>query len=236
MQKERHHRIYRSRWLRAAVLGANDGVVSTASLITGITAAQCSHEMIITSALAGLIAGALSMAGGEYVSVCSQHDTENADLELERNALKKNAYAELIELSQIYVNRGLSKDLANQVARQLTNHNALDAHARDELGISVYNQAKPMQAAIVSAISFAIGAFLPLLTTIGVSYSVIIPSVIISSIICLIILGILSAYTGGAPIIPATIRITILGTIAMALTTGLGSLLDNINILLIIII
>ncbi|EFV86521.1 membrane protein, partial [Achromobacter xylosoxidans C54] len=162
MPSKEHHRIFRSNWLRAAVLGANDGIVSTASLITGVAAAQAAHEVVLTSGLAGLVAGALSMAAGEYVSVRSQSDIEAADLRMEQRSLKRNSGEELEELIEIYVERGLSRDLAEQVARQLTRHDALDAHARDELGISMHNRARPMQAAVASAASFAGGAALPL--------------------------------------------------------------------------
>lgn len=162
MPSKEHHRIFRSNWLRAAVLGANDGIVSTASLITGVAAAQAAHEVVLTSGLAGLVAGALSMAAGEYVSVRSQSDIEAADLRMEQRSLKRNSGEELEELIEIYVERGLSRDLAEQVARQLTRHDALDAHARDELGISMHNRARPVQAAVASAASFAGGAALPL--------------------------------------------------------------------------
>ncbi|UOF93955.1 MAG: VIT family protein [Bordetella sp.] len=224
MLLENHHRIFRAGWLRAAVLGANDGIVSTASLITGVAGAQVSHEAVITSGLAGLVAGALSMAGGEYVSVCSQSDTEAADLKIERDSLNNNFDEELIELAQIYIDRGLSSDLAYKVANELTNHDALDAHARDELGISIYNRAQPIQAAVVSSTSFAIGGFLPLFIAWVSSINKIISFVMTSSVIFLAILGILSAWIGGAPILPATARITILGIIAMVVTTGVGFL------------
>ncbi len=224
MNRENHHKIFRAAWLRAAVLGANDGIVSTASLISGVAAAQSSHETILTSGLAGLIAGALAMGGGEYVSVCSQADTEKSDLQIEQDALNQYFNEELLELEQIYIDRGLSPDLAKEVANQLTKYDALDAHARDELGISSINRAQPIQAAIVSSISFASGGFLPLILTIAIPPNQVIPYVIGSSVIFLSILGLLSAWIGGAPFLPATARITILGTVAMALTTSAGTL------------
>lgn len=210
--------------MRAAVLGANDGIVSTASLITGVAATQAAHEAIVTSGLAGLVAGALSMAAGEYVSVRSQADAEKADLQLEQRSLKKNSAEELAELVQIYIDRGLSVDLAQQVATQLTRHDALDAHARDELGISVHNRAQPVQAAVASAASFAGGAALPLTVAMCTPLSSLIPAVIASSVLWLGLLGALAARTGGAPVWPASVRVTLLGAAAMALTAGVGAL------------
>lgn len=210
--------------MRAAVLGANDGIVSTASLITGVAAAQVDHGAIVTSGLAGLVAGALSMAAGEYVSVRSQADTEKADLQLEQRSLRKNSAEELEELAQIYIERGLSQDLAQQVATQLTRHDALDAHARDELGISVHNRARPVQAAVTSAASFAAGAALPLVVAMSMPLSNLIPSVIASSVLWLGFLGAVAARTGGAPVWPATTRVAVLGAAAMALTAGIGAL------------
>lgn len=210
--------------MRAAVLGANDGIVSTASLITGVAAAQADHGAIVTSGLAGLVAGALSMAAGEYVSVRSQADTEKADLQLEQRSLRKNSAEELEELVQIYIERGLSQDLAQQVATQLTRHDALDAHARDELGISVHNRARPVQAAVTSAASFAAGAALPLVVAMSMPLSNLIPSVIASSVLWLGFLGAVAARTGGAPVWPATTRVAVLGAAAMALTAGIGAL------------
>lgn len=203
MPARSHHRIFRSGWLRAAVLGANDGIVSTASLIAGVAAAQASHAAILTSGLAGLVAGALSMAAGEYVSVKSQADIEAADLRLEQSSLKRNSREELEELTGIYVERGLSPDLAGQVARQLTRHNALDAHARDELGISVHNRAQPVQAALASAASFAVGAALPLAIAMAAPLAQLMPVVIAGSVAGLGILGAVAARAGGAPVGPA---------------------------------
>lgn len=224
MPSKEHHRIFRSNWLRAAVLGANDGIVSTASLITGVAAAQITHDAILTSGVAGLVAGALSMAAGEYVSVRSQADTEAADLRMEQRSLKRNSGEELAELIDIYVARGLTRDLAEQVARQLTSHDALDAHARDELGISIHNRARPVQAAVASAASFAGGAALPLAVAATAPLPQLIVWVIGASVACLAGLGALAAGAGGAPKGPAALRVTILGGLAMAVTAGVGAL------------
>ena len=224
MPAKEHHRIFRSNWLRAAVLGANDGIVSTASLITGVAAAQAAHGDILTSGLAGLVAGALSMAAGEYVSVRSQADTEAADLRLEQRSLKRNSGEELAELTEIYVQRGLSPDLAAQVASQLTHHDALDAHARDELGILLHNRARPVQAAVASAACFAGGAALPLAVAALTPTGPLIWTVTGASIACLAALGALAAGAGGAPKGPAALRVTILGALAMAVTAGVGAL------------
>ncbi|WP_082406616.1 VIT1/CCC1 transporter family protein, partial [Achromobacter xylosoxidans] len=210
------------------VLGANDGIVSTASLITGVAAAQAAHEVVLTSGLAGLVAGALSMAAGEYVSVRSQSDIEAADLRMEQRSLKRNSGEELEELIEIYVERGLSRDLAEQVARQLTRHDALDAHARDELGISMHNRARPVQAAVASAASFAGGAALPLVVAALVPGAPLIGSVIAASVACLACLGALAAGAGGAPKAPAALRVTVLGALAMAVTAGVGALFGTV--------
>ncbi|MBR8656332.1 VIT family protein [Achromobacter sp. Marseille-Q0513] len=224
MPAKEHHRIFRSNWLRAAVLGANDGIVSTASLITGVAAAQAAHGAILTSGLAGLVAGSLSMAAGEYVSVRSQADTEAADLRLEQRSLKRNSGEELAELTEIYVQRGLSPELAAQVASQLTRHDALDAHARDELGILLHNRARPVQAAVASAACFAGGAALPLAVAAVTPTGPLIWTVTGASIACLAALGALAAGAGGAPKGPAALRVTILGALAMAVTAGVGAL------------
>lgn len=224
MPSKEHHRIFRAGWLRAAVLGANDGIVSTASLIAGVAAAQASHAAIMTSGMAGLVAGALSMAAGEYVSVRSQADTEAADLRIEQHALIGNSAEELAELTEIYINRGVSAELAAQVARQLTLYDALDAHARDELGISVHNRAQPVQAALASAASFAGGAALPLLVAGALPLPNVIVGVMASSVLWLALLGAIAARAGGAPAAPATLRVTLLGMAAMALTAGVGAL------------
>ena len=221
MPAKEHHRIFRSNWLRAAVLGANDGIVSTASLITGVAAAQAAHGAILTSGLAGLVAGALSMAAGEYVSVRSQADTEAADLRLEQRSLKRNSGEELAELTEIYVQRGLSPDLAAQVASQLTHHDALDAHARDELGILLHNRARPVQAAVASAACFAGGAACP-----GGGGGYADRTVDLDRDGCVHRLsgraGALAAGAARAPG-PAALRVTILGALAMAVTAGVGA-------------
>lgn len=224
MPNAEHHRIFRSGWLRAAVLGANDGIVSTASLIAGVAAAQTSHEAILAAGLAGLVAGALSMAAGEYVSVRSQADTEAADLQMEMRSLNGNAAQELDELIGIYVARGLSPDLAEQVARQLTLHDALDAHARDELGISVHNRAQPVQAAMASAGSFSVGAAVPLAVSALAPLPDMIGVITLASVVCLGVLGAVSARAGGAPMGRASLRVMVLGALAIGLTAGVGAL------------
>jgi VIT1/CCC1 family predicted Fe2+/Mn2+ transporter len=229
MPAPEHHRIHRSGWLRAAVLGANDGIVSTASLIAGVAAAQSSHGAILTAGLAGLAAGALSMAAGEYVSVKSQADVERADLKLEQYSLKRNSADELQELTDIYVRRGLDPALARQVAGALTAHDALDAHARDELGISTHTRARPLQAALASALSFAAGAALPLLFALLAPGSALqIPLVAAGSIVCLALLGAVAAWAGGAPKAAAVLRVSMLGALAMALTAAIGALFGTV--------
>lgn len=224
MPDKKHHKIFRSGWLRAAVLGANDGIISTASLITGIAAINPDPKIIVTTGLAGLIAGALSMSAGEYVSVCSQADLEKADLNLEELSLKNNADHELKELTQIYVERGLPLQLAHDVAIHLTAHNALDAHARDELGISMHNRAKPVRAALASLCSFSTGALLPMLVAVSVPVNIMITSIIASSVVWLTMLGIISANAGGAKIWPSAMRVSLLGASAMATTAMIGKL------------
>ncbi|AZY49135.1 VIT1/CCC1 transporter family protein [Bordetella avium] len=226
MPTAEHHRIFRANWLRAAVLGANDGIVSTASLITGVAAAQTTHEIVLTSGVAALVAGALSMAAGEYVSVHSQADIEAADLRIEQSALKTNSAQELQELTDIYTQRGVAPEIARTVAEQLTRHDALDAHARDELGISAYNRAQPVQAAVASAASFAGGAALPLAVAALTPITSLIPAVIVASVISLGILGAIAARAGGAPMGLAALRVTVLGAAAMALTAGVGALFN----------
>jgi VIT1/CCC1 family predicted Fe2+/Mn2+ transporter len=227
-----HHELHRSQnrgWLRASVLGANDGIVSTASLVLGVAAANASHSNILVAGIAGLFAGAMSMAAGEYVSVSSQADMERADLDMEKHELAINPEHELQELTGIYIKRGLDSSLAQQVAEQLTAHDALGAHARDELGISHTLAARPLQAAIASALSFAAGAALPLLVvavTVGANLQW---SVAISSLIFLAALGILSAKAGGANRTIAAARITFWGAAAMLLTTAVGSLFGTIT-------
>jgi len=224
MSKREHHRSHRTGWLRAAVLGANDGIVSTASLIIGVAAAGTGKENILLAGVAGLVAGAMSMAAGEYVSVSSQSDTENADLELERKSLEDNFEFEKEELAQIYEDRGLTPDLAIQVSEQLMAHDALGAHARDEIGIIESASARPVQAAIYSAGTFTIGAALPLLTAWAVPVAKILYAVAVSSLLFLAILGGLAARAGGAPITAAAVRVTFWGFLAMALTAGVGRL------------
>lgn len=217
------HRTSRVGWLRAAVLGANDGIVSTASLIIGVLAAGASSESVMVTGIAGLAAGAMSMAAGEYVSVSSQADTENSDLERERKELADDPVHELDELTSIYIHRGLDADLARSVALQLTARDALGAHARDELGISETLKARPVQAAFSSAVTFAVGAFLPLLVIMLFPPSLQIVAVSLASLVFLALLGALSAKAGGASIVKAASRVTVWGALAMALTAGVGS-------------
>jgi len=209
-------------WLRAAVLGANDGIVSTSSLIMGVAAADASRGGVLIAGVAGLVAGAMSMAAGEYVSVSSQADTEEADLSRERLELETNPEFEHRELARIYVERGLDSSLANQVAQQLMAHDSLGAHARDELGLSEVHTARPIQAAFASAGTFTIGAALPLLAVLFAPSSFIMPAVGGSSLVFLAMLGCLAAYAGGAKIITSVARVTIWGALAMALTTAIG--------------
>ena len=218
------HRSHRIGWLRAAVLGANDGIVSTASLIIGIAAAHTSHSTILLTGVAGLVSGAMSMAAGEYVSVSSQSDTENADLAKERNELATEPEHELSELTGIYVNRGLTLNLAQQVAQQLTAHDAIAAHARDELGISETMSARPVQAALASASTFAAGAALPLLIVLVAPESRLIACVAILSLVFLAGLGALAAKAGGANVWLGTARVAFWGALAMAATAAVGHL------------
>ena len=218
------HRSERIGWLRAAVLGANDGIVSTASLIVGVAAAATSRSNVLLAGIAGLVAGAMSMAAGEYVSVSSQADTENADLARERAELAADPAFELEELQGIYVNRGLDAALARQVAEQLTAHDALAAHARDELGISAVHGARPVQAALASAATFAVGAALPLAVTAIVPASRTIVLVSVASLVCLALLGGIAARTGGASMTRGAVRVTFWGAFALALTALIGRL------------
>jgi VIT1/CCC1 family predicted Fe2+/Mn2+ transporter len=211
-------------WLRAAVLGANDGILSTASLVLGVAAAHSSHSNILVAGIAGMVAGAVSMAAGEYVSVHSQADTEQAELKRERVELKTNDEGEHKELAAIYVARGLDPSLAKQVARQLMAHDAIGAHARDELGITETLTARPLQAALTSAASFALGAALPLLVTATAPEAGLIPLVSGASLVLLALLGGVAARTGGAGVMVGAIRVLFWGALAMALTTGVGML------------
>jgi VIT1/CCC1 family predicted Fe2+/Mn2+ transporter len=224
MSKHEEHRTHRSNWLRASVLGANDGIVSTASLIIGVASAGSSHDEIMLAGLAGLVAGAMSMAAGEYVSVSSQADTEAADLEQERISLRHNFEFEQKELAAIYEGRGLDPALAKQVAQQLMEHDALEAHARDEIGITDTSKARPTQAALSSALSFVVGALLPLLAAWFLANGILIEGVGLLSLLVLGSLGGLAARTGGAPVLKGTLRVTLWGALAMVATAIVGSL------------
>lgn len=224
MSHPEKHRSHRVGWLRAAVLGANDGIVSTASLIIGVAAASTSHEAILLAGVAGLVAGAMSMAAGEYVSVSSQADTENADLAIESKSLETDFDSEKDELTKIYEGRGLEPDLARKVSEQLMKHDALGAHARDEIGISESASAQPIQAALSSAATFIVGAALPLLMALVASRNQLIPVVACSSLIFLAMLGSIAARAGGASITVGAVRVTLWGALAMALTAGVGRL------------
>ena len=217
-----NHLVSRIGWLRAAVLGANDGIVSTASLIMGVASASAGRPEILVAGIAGLVAGAMSMAAGEYVSVSSQSDTETADLARERKELETQPGEELDELAGIYIARGLTPDLARQVAEQLTVHDALGSHARDELGIVEHLAAKPVEAALTSAATFAVGAALPLLMVFIAPPASLVYVVAIASLIFLALLGAVGAKAGGANIVKATARVTFWGALAMALTAGIG--------------
>jgi VIT1/CCC1 family predicted Fe2+/Mn2+ transporter len=227
LNKERH-RTERTGWLRATVLGANDGILSTSSLVLGVAAAHASHSNIMIAGVAGLVAGAMSMAAGEYVSVHSQADTEQADLNLERAELKADDKGEHNELAAIYVARGLDPSLAKQVAHQLMVHDALGAHARDELGISETLRARPIQAALASAGSFAVGAAMPLLVTVAAPRTGLIPFVSGTSLVFLALLGGLAARAGGAGVVVGALRVTFWGALAMALTAGVGALFGTV--------
>lgn len=218
------HNTQRIGWLRAAVLGANDGILSTASLVLGVAAAHATHASIMTAGIAGLVAGAMSMAAGEYVSVHSQKDTEQADLNKERAELKSDPEFEHKELAAIYVARGLQPELAKEVAEQLMAHDALGAHARDELGFSEDLKARPVQAALASAASFACGAILPIVATAFAPHSLVIPIVAVASLVFLAILGGLAARAGGAREIVGALRVTFWGALAMGVTAGIGAI------------
>ncbi len=222
------HRTNRIGWLRASVLGANDGIVSTASLVLGVAAAQATHSSVLIAGTAGLVAGAMSMAAGEYVSVHSQADTERADVERERKELTADDQGERKELAAIYVGRGLDTALAEQVADQLMAHDALGAHARDELGIIEALRARPIQAALASAGSFAIGAALPLLVAAVASEASLIPLVAATSLLFLALLGGLAARAGGANVMVGAMRVTFWGALAMGLTAAVGALFGTV--------
>jgi len=226
-QKERHY-VERIGWLRAAVLGANDGILSTASLVVGVAAANVVRGDVLTAVIAGLVAGAMSMAAGEYVSVSSQADTEKADLVRERHELETDEAFERQELATIYINRGLEPSLAQQVADQLMSHDALAAHARDELGLTETHTARPIQAALASATTFAVGAALPLLMALLSSSTSIIPIVAGGSLLCLALLGGLAARAGGANIVIGAGRVIFWGALAMAATAGVGAIIGTV--------
>ena len=222
-----NHLVSRIGWLRAAVLGANDGIVSTASLIVGVASAAAPTSQVLVAGIAGLVAGAMSMAAGEYVSVSSQSDTENADLAREREELRTQPEFEREELAQIYVKRGLETGLARQVADQLMAKDALAAHAHDELGISEMTTARPIQAALTSAATFSVGAAMPLLMVLVSPASMLVLAVSVASLLFLALLGAIGASAGGANILRATLRVTFWGAFAMALTAGIGALVGT---------
>ncbi len=222
------HRAGRAGWLRAAVLGANDGILSTASLVLGVAAANGSRSSVLTAGIAGLVAGAMAMAAGEYVSVHSQKDTEEADLALERQELRTDDSGERKELAAIYVGRGLDLTLAKQVADQLMAHDALAAHAHDELGISATLKARPIQAALASAASFTFGAGMPLIVTTLTPPASLLIVVPVTTLLVLACLGALAARTGGARMVPGAIRVTFWGALAMGVTAGVGALFGTV--------
>lgn len=226
--KKEHHRTGRISWLRAAVLGANDGILSTSSLVLGVAAAHATHHNILVAGVAGLVAGSMAMATGEYVSVHSQADTERAELELERKELNTDAVGEHKELAAIYVSRGLDPSLAHKVAQQLMARDALGAHARDELGITDTFRARPIQAALASAASFAIGAGMPLFVTAFAPAAYLIPLVSGTSLVFLALLGGLAARAGGAGVTMGAFRVTFWGALAMAVTAGVGALFGTV--------
>lgn len=227
-QHSENHLVDRIGWLRAAVLGANDGIISTASLIVGVAVAAAPQNNILIAGVAGLVAGAMSMAAGEYVSVSSQSDTERADLARERKELSENPEFELDELAEIYVRRGVDRPLARQVAKQLMYKDALTTHARDELGISDITTARPVQAAITSAMMFSVGAAMPLLMVVVSPVNALVPIVSAASLAFLALLGAVGAKAGGANILRATIRVTFWGALALAITAGIGKLFGTV--------
>ena len=221
------HRVSRIGWLRAAVLGANDGIISTASLLVGVAAAATVKSEVVVAGVAALVAGAMSMASGEYVSVSSQSDTEEADLSREKAELATQPAFELEELTQIYVKRGVARELAREVAAQLMAKDALAAHARDELGISEMTAARPVQAALTSAATFSAGALIPLLIVVVAPEKLLAPVVSVSSLLLLALLGAVGAKAGGASVGKAVMRVTFWGALAMALTAGVGRLVGH---------
>ena len=227
-QPPESHFVNRIGWLRAAVLGANDGILSTASLIVGVAAASTTQNAVLIAGVAGLVAGAMSMAAGEYVSVSSQSDSEKADLARERKELSENPEFELDELAEIYVKRGVDADLARKVAQQLMAKDALGAHAHDELGISEITAARPVQAALTSAVSFSVGAAMPLLMVVVSPAGALVPIVSASSLGFLAFLGAIGARVGGANVLRGTVRVIFWGALAMAFTAGIGKLLGTV--------
>ncbi|HTO74337.1 MAG TPA: VIT family protein [Gemmatimonadales bacterium] len=228
MRHIERHRTAHIGWLRAAVLGANDGLISTSSLVVGVASAQADRGPVLLSALAGLVAGALSMAAGEYVSVSSQADTEQADLARERKELATEPESEHAELAGIYVERGLTKELADQVATQLMAHDALGAHARDELGLTEHTLARPLQAALASAASFAAGAALPLLVVLFIPIGSVVSATIGASLLLLVTLGALAAKLGGASPVRGALRVAFWGAVAMGVTAAIGRLFGTV--------
>jgi VIT1/CCC1 family predicted Fe2+/Mn2+ transporter len=226
MDYNHEHKSDRIGWIRAVVLGANDGIVSTASLIIGVAAAQVVGDNLFTVGMAGLVAGAMSMAAGEYVSVSSQTDIEKAELTLEKNHIQENWILEVQELASIYQERGVESQLAKQVAEQLMEKDAIGSHARDELGITDLSQGNPLQAAVYSAVSFSLGASLPVLMILLVSQAVLIPVVICISLLSLVTLGSISAHVGGASKTKGALRVLFWGGLAMAVSMGVGSLFE----------
>lgn len=224
MRHRELHRASRIGWLRAAVLGANDGLISTASLVVGVVAAHTARTDVLVAGIAGLFAGALSMAAGEYVSVSSQADTENADLARERAELVNDPASERTELANIYVSRGVDPELAGQVAAQMMAKDALGAHARDELGLNEMTRARPLQAAIASAVTFACGAVLPLLAVVGLPEAILLPGIVMIVLVLLALLGGIAAKVGGAPVPRGILRVTFWGLVAMGITAGVGRL------------
>ena len=222
------HRTNRIGWLRASVMGANDGILSTASLVVGVAAAHGPQGAVLVAGVAGLVAGSMSMAAGEYVSVSSQADTERADLVRERKELKEDNVNEHKELASIYVGRGLDPQLAKQVADQLMTHDALSAHARDELGISVNSSPHPVQAALASAVMFAIGAAMPLIVVLAAPSKLLVPIVFGTTLVFLAALGTLAAFTGGAPLMRAALRVMFWGALAMGLTAAVGAIFGKV--------
>jgi VIT1/CCC1 family predicted Fe2+/Mn2+ transporter len=223
-----NHLVKRIGWLRAAVLGANDGIISTASLVLGVASAAASRNDIMLTGVAGLVAGAMSMAAGEYVSVSSQSDTEHADLRREKRELAEDPLFEREELAQLYVARGVEAGLAREVATQLMAKDALGAHAQDELGISEISTARPVQAALASAATFSVGAAAPLLLVLGSPSNVLIPAVAIGSLLFLSLLGAVGAKAGGAGLLKPTVRVTFWGAFAMGLTAGIGAVFGKV--------